>query len=56
MWPHRLLEGDNPEQEFQPSPFFAEQLRAFELWLEAGSQRRRPPEQLPIVLQVDLST
>jgi len=48
----RLLEGDVPEHEFQPSPFFAEQLRAFELWLEAGSQRRRPPEQLPIVLQV----
>lgn len=41
-----------PEHEFQPSPFFAEQLCAFELWLEAGSQRRRPPEQLPIVLQV----
>jgi regulatory associated protein of mTOR len=41
-----------PEHEFQPSPFFAEQLCAFELWLDAGSQRRRPPEQLPIVLQV----
>ena len=40
-----------PEHEFQPSPFFAEQLCAFELWLDAGSQRRRPPEQLPIVLQ-----
>lgn len=48
----RLLDGELPEHEFQPSPFFAEQLRAFELWLDAGSQRRRPPEQLPIVLQV----
>jgi hypothetical protein len=47
----RLLDGEVPEHEFQPSPFFAEQLCAFELWLDAGSQRRRPPEQLPIVLQ-----
>ena len=38
--------------EFQPSPFFSEQLRAFELWLEHGSMDKRPPEQLPIVLQV----
>ena len=46
------MDSPQPEQDFKPSPFFAEQLRAFELWLEAGSQRRRPPEQLPIVLQV----
>lgn len=54
----RLLDGEVPEHEFQPSPFFAEQLCAFELWLDAGSQRRRPPEQLPIVLQAsaDIST
>ena len=38
--------------EFQPSPFFNEQLTAFELWLEHGSEHKRPPEQLPIVLQV----
>ena len=31
------------------------QLTAFELWLEHGSQDKRPPEQLPIVLQVLLS-
>eukprot|EP00208_Stichococcus_sp_RCC1054_P007598 CAMPEP_0206138336 /NCGR_PEP_ID=MMETSP1473-20131121/3245_1 /ASSEMBLY_ACC=CAM_ASM_001109 /TAXON_ID=1461547 /ORGANISM="Stichococcus sp, Strain RCC1054" /LENGTH=580 /DNA_ID=CAMNT_0053531735 /DNA_START=190 /DNA_END=1929 /DNA_ORIENTATION=+ len=50
-----LLESPQPDADFKASPFFAEQLRAFELWLEAGSQRRRPPEQLPIVLQVLLS-
>lgn len=38
--------------EFQPSPFFSEQLTAFELWLTHGSRDKKPPEQLPIVLQV----
>lgn len=41
--------------EFKPSPFFTEQLRAFEIWLDHGSDRKKPPEQLPIVLQVLLS-
>eukprot|EP00899_Mesostigma_viride_P008691 jgi/Mesvir1/17823/Mv12917-RA.2 len=41
--------------EFQPSPFFTEQLTAFEVWLEHGSESKHPPEQLPIVLQVLLS-
>uniref|UniRef100_A0A0D6QVD8 Raptor N-terminal CASPase-like domain-containing protein n=1 Tax=Araucaria cunninghamii TaxID=56994 RepID=A0A0D6QVD8_ARACU len=40
---------------FQPSPFFTEQLTAFEVWLEHGSEHKKPPEQLPIVLQVLLS-
>ncbi len=46
-----LLSGEGG-QEYQPSPFFSEQLTAFELWLEHGSPDKRPPEQLPIVLQV----
>ncbi|KAK9734343.1 hypothetical protein RND81_04G133000 [Saponaria officinalis] len=41
--------------EFQPSPFFTEQLTAFEVWLDHGSEQKKPPEQLPIVLQVLLS-
>ncbi|KAK2075817.1 hypothetical protein QBZ16_001558 [Prototheca wickerhamii] len=41
--------------EYVPSPFFAEQLTAFELWLEHGGRDRAPPEQLPVVLQVLLS-
>ena len=41
--------------EYKPSPFFSEQLTAFELWLEHGGPDKRPPEQLPIVLQVLLS-
>jgi hypothetical protein len=45
-----LLSGE-PEAEFRPSPFFAEQLTAFELWLAHGSSHKQPPEQLPIVLQ-----
>jgi hypothetical protein len=31
--------------------FFSEQLTAFELWLAHGSRDKKPPEQLPIVLQ-----
>ncbi|KAG5243161.1 transducin family protein [Salix suchowensis] len=38
-----------------PSPFFTEQLTAFEVWLDHGSEHKKPPEQLPIVLQVLLS-
>ncbi|KAL6040813.1 regulatory-associated protein of TOR 1 [Balamuthia mandrillaris] len=45
----------DPNAEFQPNPFFAEQLTAFEVWLEFASEKKRPPEQLPIVLQVLLS-
>ena len=36
----------------QSSPFFTEQLTAFQVWLALGSNDRQPPEQLPIVLQV----
>ncbi|XP_019254811.1 PREDICTED: regulatory-associated protein of TOR 1-like isoform X4 [Nicotiana attenuata] len=43
---------DDPNVEFQPSPFFTEQLTAFEVWLDHGSENKNPPEQLPIVLQV----
>ena len=37
------------------SPFFTDQLTAFEVWLEYGNEHDAPPEQLPIVLQVLLS-
>jgi regulator-associated protein of mTOR len=47
-----LLEGSAP---YQSSPFFTEQLTAFQVWLALGSNDRQPPEQLPIVLQVLLS-
>ncbi|KAH9551661.1 hypothetical protein CY35_09G025100 [Sphagnum magellanicum] len=42
----------DPNAKFQPSPFFTEQLTAFEIWLQHGSEKKKPPEQLPIVLQV----
>ncbi|CAI5499267.1 unnamed protein product, partial [Closterium sp. Naga37s-1] len=45
----------DPNAEFQPSSFFSQQLMAFEVCLEHGSDKKRPPEQLPIVLQVLLS-
>lgn len=45
---------ENPSS-FKHSPFFAEQLTAFQVWLAMGSKERDPPEQLPIVLQVLLS-
>ncbi|XP_055806749.1 regulatory-associated protein of TOR 1-like isoform X3 [Solanum dulcamara] len=46
---------DDPSVEFQPSSFFTDQLTAFELWLDHGSENKKPPVQLPIVLQVLLS-
>ncbi|KAI3447841.1 hypothetical protein Pfo_004506 [Paulownia fortunei] len=46
---------EDPNAEFQPSPFFTEQLTAFEVWLDHGSEHKKTPEQLPIVLQVLLS-
>jgi len=46
----------NPAHEFKQSSFFTEQLTAFEVWLEYGNHSvPKPPEQLPIVLQVLLS-
>lgn len=42
----------DPTAEFVPSSFFSEQLTAFELWLAHGSKDKKPPEQLPVVLQV----
>ena len=50
------LVHEGPDAEFQPSPFFSEQLTAFELWLQHGSKDKQPPEQLPIVLQVGYPT
>ncbi|XP_041364724.1 regulatory-associated protein of mTOR-like isoform X2 [Gigantopelta aegis] len=47
--------NDDDNATFEHSPFFAEQLTAFEVWLGYGFEDRRPPEQLPIVLQVLLS-
>ncbi|XP_021766700.1 regulatory-associated protein of TOR 2-like isoform X2 [Chenopodium quinoa] len=41
----------DPTVEFQPSPFFTEQLTAVEVWLDHGSEQKKPPEQLAIVLQ-----
>ncbi|XP_017782723.1 PREDICTED: regulatory-associated protein of mTOR isoform X2 [Nicrophorus vespilloides] len=47
-----ILERDVP---YVHLPFFEEQLTAFQVWLKFGSEKRKPPEQLPIVLQVLLS-
>eukprot|EP00842_Homolaphlyctis_polyrhiza_P000215 jgi/Hompol1/1194/HPOL_002662-RA len=45
----------NKKYEYQYSTFFTEQLSAFEIWLRKGGISRKPPQQLPIVLQVLLS-
>lgn len=50
-----LLSENNTDYEYQHSVFFADQLTAFEVWLEFGTESKKPPEQLPIVLQVLLS-
>lgn len=52
VWDVHCSMLEDEKLEFQPSPFFNEQLTAFELWLEHGSNDKKPPEQLPIVLQV----
>ncbi|KAF6168209.1 hypothetical protein GIB67_011594 [Kingdonia uniflora] len=39
-------------QNSSPSLFFTEQLTAFEVWLDHGSEHKKLPEQLPILLQV----
>ncbi|KAI5480372.1 WD repeat protein, regulatory associated protein of mTOR [Pseudohyphozyma bogoriensis] len=45
-----------PPLPYVHSNFFAEQLRAFEIWLQEGGVERNPhPVQLPVVLQVLLS-
>ncbi|RWS11751.1 Regulatory-associated protein of mTOR-like protein [Dinothrombium tinctorium] len=49
-----LFEEDNQVQ-YRHSPFFSEQLTAFQVWLALRSRDNNIPEQLPIVLQVLLS-
>lgn len=43
------------ETDYTHNWFFIEQLQAFEVWLKYGGERRTPPQQLPVVLQVLLS-
>ncbi|KAF6148370.1 hypothetical protein GIB67_025589 [Kingdonia uniflora] len=43
---------EQPNALFLSSHFFTEQLTAFEVWLDHGSEHKKPPEQLHIVLQV----
>lgn len=56
---NQLYKISNPhpqaEVSIQPSRFFAEQLTAFEVWLQFGASTKPPPQQLPMVLQVLLS-
>lgn len=48
-------EEGGPHYEYQHSAFFTEQLTAFEVYLSQGAPDQKPPDQLPIVLQVLLS-
>jgi regulator-associated protein of mTOR len=48
-------QGLRPDYEFINSSFFTEQLTAFEVYLRQGAVTHKPPEQLPVVLQVLLS-
>ena len=48
-------EGEKSNFEYKHSTFFAEQLTAFEIGLSRVGISKKPPEQLPIVLQVLLS-
>ena len=55
--PAMKLAADNPEKpyEYRHSTFFAEQLQAFDVYLQQGAPQQQLPTQLPIVLQVLLS-
>lgn len=46
---------EGKELEYQHSDFFADQLSAFEVYLQQGAVENSVPQQLPIVLQVLLS-
>jgi len=46
---------NNPNAEYQYSPFFSAQLTDFQVWLDFGHRIQKPPTQLPILLQVLLS-
>ena len=48
-------ERNEVQYEYQHSDFFAQQLTAFEVYLNSGPTEDRAPDQLPIVLQVLLS-
>lgn len=49
-------DNESVEYEYQNSTFFTEQLTAFEVYLTRGdAMAQRPPDQLPVVLQVLLS-
>jgi hypothetical protein len=52
----QLIRFEQNNVPFQISTFFEEQLNSFEIWLEFGSEGQLVPIQLPIVLQVLLST
>uniref|UniRef100_A0A915CZ32 Raptor N-terminal CASPase-like domain-containing protein n=1 Tax=Ditylenchus dipsaci TaxID=166011 RepID=A0A915CZ32_9BILA len=43
------------DTEYAYSRFFIEQLQAFEVWLKFGNDKCKPPQQLPVLLQVLLS-
>jgi regulator-associated protein of mTOR len=47
--------GLRPDYEFVNSTFFTEQLTAFDVYLTQGAVTHKPPDQLPVVLQVLLS-
>jgi len=51
----KQVSGQSKPLKFVNSTFYSNQLTAFEVWLEFGSETKQPPEQLPIVLQVLLS-
>eukprot|EP00117_Sycon_ciliatum_P040339 scpid52631/ scgid29660/ Regulatory-associated protein of mTOR; p150 target of rapamycin (TOR)-scaffold protein len=55
-WIRQICEARNPSLAiYEPSSFFADHLKSFEVWLKNGWQADRQPEHLPIVLQVLLS-
>ncbi|KAM3956954.1 LOW QUALITY PROTEIN: regulatory associated protein of MTOR complex 1 [Aphomia sociella] len=55
--PALLADADPEPHHYTHSPFFRDQLTAFQVWLDLGKWSVWPaPEQLPMVLQVLLST
>ena len=41
----------NPNYQYKPTTFFCDQLTSFEIWIEFGTEKDPPPDQMPCIIQ-----
>lgn len=51
----RTYETGRELTSYTQNSFFIDQLKAFEIWLKYDGETKRPPQQLPVLLQMLLS-